>query len=179
MKVYAIRHGLTEYNKKGIINGQIDDGLASEGREQARMASAFVPKTIQHIYSSTLKRAHETAELLNSELRVPITTHAELAEVHFGRYQGTEFTAEKKALHASQKYNWRDVGGESVEDVKERVLKILKQIAAESKDGEALIVTHGGIIRMLQLLEKSEAMHEIQNTSLHSFDLDAILARNK
>lgn len=174
MKIYAIRHGLTDLNKKGLINGYTDSVLEPEGIEQAKMAAPFLPKTIKHIYSSSLGRAKYTAELLNGSLNVPITLHDELKEVNFGVLEATPFLEEFKKKHRLQQYDWHP-SGESFEDVKDRVLKILREIRDKSGDGEVLIVTHGGIIRLMYMLEFGEPLEEVENASLHSFDLDKIL----
>src|ERR1035437_7305386 len=169
MKIYVIRHGLTELNKKGVINGHIHDNLAAEGISQAKMAAPLMPKTIKHIYSSSLNRAKQTAEILNEELRVPLTLHDELMEVNFGILNGTPFLDEYKKKHKSQQYDW-GASGESIEDVKKRLLKVLRLIRSESSDGEALMVAHGGIVRLMYLLQDGVAIDEIENASLHSFD---------
>jgi uncharacterized phosphatase len=174
MKIYVIRHGLTELNKKGIINGHLDDELSFEGREQAKMAAAHLPKSIRHIYSSPLNRAKQTAEILNEELQLPLTFHDELKEVNFGILEGTPFLEEYKKKHKSQEYDWRP-SGESITDVKKRALKILKQIRSERGDGEALVVAHGGVVRLIYFLQDGVPIDEIENASLHSFDLDKIL----
>jgi broad specificity phosphatase PhoE len=174
MKVYVVRHGATELNKKGIINGHIDDDLTPEGVEQAKELTLLLPNTIKHIYSSSLGRAKQTAEIINEKLKVPITFHDELKEVNFGVLNGTPFLPEYKKRHAAQDYDWRP-SGESFEDVKKRVLKILKVIKSESKDGEALIVAHGGTIRLMTLLESGETFENIENASLYTFDLDKVL----
>jgi len=174
MKIFVIRHGQTELNKKGIINGHIDDPLASEGIEQAKNASQFLPKSIKHIYSSSLGRAKQTAQILNETLNVPLTFRDELKEVNFGILNGTPFLDEYKKRHKMLDYDWRP-SGENLEDFKTRVLGLLKKIKEENKSEEVLIVGHGGIIRLLHFLEFDEYLNEIANTSLHSFDLDEIL----
>ena len=73
-----------------------------------------------------------------------------------------------------QDYDWRP-SGESFENVKERVLKILREIKKENKGGEVLIVAHGGIVRLMHMLEFGEPLEEIENAGLYSFDLDKIL----
>ena len=174
MKIFVIRHGQTELNKKGIINGHIDDILTFEGIEQAKNASQFLPKSIKHIYSSSLGRAKQTAQILNEVLNVPLTFHDELKEVNFGILNGTPFLDEYKKRHKMLDYDWRP-SGENLEDFKTRVLGLLKKIKEENKSEEVLIVGHGGIIRLLHFLEFGEYLNEIANTSLHSFDLDEIL----
>lgn len=71
-------------------------------------------------------------------------------------------------------YDWRPHQGKSFEGVKDRVSKILKKIKDSDKDGEALIVTHGRIIRVIYFLEQGKPLEEVMNASLQSFDLDKI-----
>lgn len=174
MKIYVIRHGQTELNVKGLINGQIGDALTPEGVKQAEAAAKSLPKTIKHLYVSPLNRAKHTAEILNTELNVPITFHDELKEVNFGELQGTPYLDEYKKRHMALDYDWGP-SGENVEQVKARVLKVLREIKDECGDGEALIVAHGGIVYLLYFLESGEISDAVGNASLHSFDLDKIL----
>lgn len=176
MKIYAIRHGLTESNINGTFNGHIDEDLASRGIEQAKELVPTVPKSIKHIYSSSLKRAKQTAEILNSETKVPISFHDELREVNMGIFNGQPFTEDRKKKHKSLQYDWSPQGGESMEDVKKRLLKVLKEIKSNNKDNEALIVAHGGIIRLLYFLEKGSLLDNIGYT-LQIFDLDKIFEK--
>ena|SRR5258708_2803614 len=174
MKIFVIRHGQTGLNKKGVINGHIDDVLVPEGIEQAKKAAPLLPKTIKRMYSSSLERAKQTAMILNEVLCVPLTFHDELKEVNFGILNGTPFLDEYKQRHRMQDYDWRP-SGESFEQVKTRVLKLAKEIREENDNEEVLIVAHGGIVRLLHFLEFGEPLSEIENASLHSFDLDKIL----
>lgn len=161
-------------NQQGLINGFLDDTLTEEGMTQAREAAELMPQTIKHIYSSSLGRAKETAEIINEKLGVGLTFHDELKEVNFGDLQGTPYLDEYRERHIHLDYDWRPTG-ECVEDVKKRVLSVLKEISMKSGDEEALIVAHGGIIRMLYFLELNELVENIPNASIHSFDLDKIL----
>jgi len=176
MKVYVIRHGQTELNVQGIINGSLHDTLTLKGREQAKEAAATLPETIRRIYSSSLDRAKQTAEILNEARGALLTFHDELQEVNFGDLNGTPFLDEQKEKHMALDYDWRP-SGECVEDVKVRVLRLLKEVADNHEDGEVLIVAHGGIVRLLHLLEHGERMGAIDNASLHTYDLDKILGR--
>jgi len=105
MEIFVIRHGQTELNKKGIINGYLDDTLALEGIEQAKIAASTLPKTIKYIYSSSLERAKQTAKILNETLNVPLTFHDELKEVNFGILNGTPFLDEYKERHRMLDYD--------------------------------------------------------------------------
>lgn len=184
MKVYVIRHGLTELNKKKKVNGEIDEPLASEGIEQAKTATSLLPKTIKHIYSSPMLRAKQTARILNSELNLPIFEHQNLTEIKMGFLAGKAWTELKEGLelkkkHRSVQFDYRSYGGESASEVKRRVLEFLKEINGKYKDHEALIVAHGGIIRVLHFLETGEELlNDIGHISPHIFDLRKILKRS-
>lgn len=175
MKIYVIRHGLTKLNKDGAFNGHIDESLSPEGIEQANNAIHLIPASIKKMYASSLIRTKQTAEILNSIIKVPISYVDELKEVNAGVLNGLPFTDEGVKKYKALQYNWKSQGGESVEDVMKRVLKVLDEIKLKERDEEVLIVTHGGIIRILYFLEKGSLLDEIGNVSILSFDLDKIL----
>lgn len=183
MKIYVIRHGLTELNKKKKVNGQIDEPLAPEGIEQVKAAISLIPESIMYIYSSPLLRAKQTAEIINSKLNRPISLEAELTEIHMGSLAGKAWTdmeagLELKKKHRAIEFDYRPQGGESAKEVKKRIIAFLKKINGKHNDHEALIVTHGGIIRLLHLLEHgNQLLDEIEHISLHTFDLDKILKK--
>ncbi|MBI2018087.1 histidine phosphatase family protein [Candidatus Daviesbacteria bacterium] len=181
MKVYVIRHGITELNKAKKVNGQIDEPLAPEGCQQAEAAVSLLPKSIKHIYTSPLLRTKQTAEIINSKLNRPISLQNELTEIHMGSLAGKAWTdmeagLELKKKHRTVQFDYQPYGGESAKEVKKRVLVFLKKINGKHGDHEALIVTHGGIIRVLHMLEHNEQIIEdIEHISPHTFDLGKII----
>ena len=89
MKFYIIRHGQTDWNKKGKIQGKTDIELNEEGIEQAREATKKLENCdIDVIISSPLKRARKTAEIINETKNVPIIFKEELEERGFGEFEG-------------------------------------------------------------------------------------------
>ena len=177
MKIYAIRHGQTKLNVQGIINGGLDDELTDEGVKQAEAAAHLLPRSIKHMYVSSLGRAKQTAAILNAERALPISYSDDLREVDFGELNGTPFLKEQQEKHVNFTYDWRP-SGENFDDVKTRIIRALKQIKMNSNDSEALIVAHGGTIRTLYYLENGKTMGEIENASIFSFDVDKILERS-
>lgn len=181
MKVYIIRHGLTELNKKKKVNGQIDEPLAPEGIEQAKTAASLLPESVQYIYTSSLLRARQTAEIINSKLKRPVFSEDALSEIHMGTLAGKsweemESGLELKKKHRIVQFDYQPFGGESVKEVKKRVTEFLKKVKQKHKDNEILIITHGGIIRLLYLLEQNQVVDETEkHVSLLTFDLDKIL----
>jgi broad specificity phosphatase PhoE len=185
MKIYVLRHGITELNKKKIVNGQIDEPLAPEGIEQANSVISLIPNSIQHIYSSSLLRAKQTAEIINSTVSRPLSFQKELSEIHMGSLAGhsweeMEMGAELKKKHRSLQFDYRPFGGESTENVKKRIIKFLREINHRHDEYGALLVTHGGVIRFLNWLERGEISFETEeHVSLLSFDLEKIMINNQ
>lgn len=182
MKIYVIRHGKTELNKKRVVNGQIDEPLSPEGIEHTKSVIQQIPPSVKHIYTSSMLRTRQTAEIINSRLQCLISSHNELREIHMGALAGKSWKDMESGLklkkkHRTIKFNYRPHGGESAEDVKKRISAFLKKINNKHNDYEALIVTHGGIIRLLHLLElKKPLTDDIENLSLVTFDLNKILS---
>lgn len=178
MKIYIIRHGITELNKQGKVNGQINEPLAPEGIEQAK--TVVLPPSILSIYASPFLRTTQTAKIINARLGLPIHQHDGLREIHMGSLAGKAWAEmdgglELKKKHRSVQFDYLYFGGESATQVKKRVLDFLKEINGKHKDHEALIVTHGGIIRVLHYLEKGETFEEdIEHISPYIFDLSKI-----
>lgn len=183
MKIYLIRHGLTPLNKAKKVNGEVDEPLAPEGIEQARAIVPLIPKSIRYIYSSPLLRARQTAEILSSELNIPVSIQNELTEIRMGSLAGKSWEEmegglELKKKHRTVQFDYLPYGGESLEDVKRRILSFFKKINDKHADYEALIITHGGMIRLINLLQHGEAVYETEkNVSLLTFDLDEILKK--
>lgn len=181
MKIYCLRHGLTELNKKKKVNGEIDEPLAPEGIEQAKAIEADIPKSVTHIYSSPLLRAQQTAEIISSALNLPIAVTNELTEIRMGVLAGKSWEEmenglELKKKHRTVTFDYRPYGGESLADVKTRILTFFKEINKKYSDHEVLLITHGGMIRLINLLEQGESVYETEkHVSLLTFDLDKIL----
>src|SRR5688572_566464 len=86
---YFLRHGETDWNVEGRVQGHTDTPLNENGRAQARAAIYILKKhKIDRIVSSTLNRAFETAQIVNAVLNLPIETDERLCERNFGVYEG-------------------------------------------------------------------------------------------
>lgn len=182
MKIYVIRHGLTELNKQKKVNGEVDEPLIQEGIEQTKEAVSLLPKTIKRIYSSPMLRAKQTAEIIISKLKVPVSEVAELTEIRMGpqlagkSWEDMEDGLNLKQKHRSAQFDYRPYGGESVQDVKKRLMTFFRKIQDRHKDFEVLIITHGGIIRFFYLFDQGEIPYETEkHISPLTFDLDRIL----
>lgn len=150
--ILLARHGETEWNRTRRWQGHADEPLNELGREQARgLARLLAGERIDAIYSSDLARARETAEIVAAARDLVVTELAALREVDVGSWSG--LTDEHAAATHPQGYErWRAgghgwEGGESYEEMSERVVAALREIAASHDGGQVLVVTHGGSIR--------------------------------
>lgn len=178
MKILAIRHGLTEYNKLGKTNGQIaEDFLVDEGLEDIKKAIISLPD-IDIIYSSDLPRAKSTAEIIQKHFNSEIFFSEKLRDTNLGTLAGKswdevrkEFGDELVESYLEQEHDFSPYGGESIGDIKSRVLEILDDIKNKYEGKNVLIVTHGGIIRFIHFWFLNKKREKIDNVSVHEFEV--------
>ena len=173
MKIYFIRHGETEYNITTRLTGQTDIPLNEKGIEQAHKAASEIPSDIAEIYSSDLIRCKQTTDILNKNLRLPVTYDARLRERDFGSFSGKHWrdidqNGILKAIDKRLEYDYRPQGGESIADVKKRVFECIDDM--RKKRGSILVVTSAGIIRLLHHFIHKELHETIHNSSIHEFE---------
>ena len=89
-RLYIVRHGETEYNAKGICQGQkLDVGLTETGRQQAKIAAAKLEDfPVGALYTSPMRRAFETAQIIGRHLHLKPQIHTGLIEGNFGIAEG-------------------------------------------------------------------------------------------
>ncbi len=181
MIFYILRHGITPLNKQKKVNAEVDEPLASEGLEQAKAVVPLIPKSVARIYSSPLLRARQTAEIIGSARNLPITVAEELTEIRMGSLAGKAWEEmdgglELKKKHRAVQFDYHPYGGESLEDVKKRLFVFFRELKDKHSDQGVLLITHGGMIRLINLLEQGEIVYETEkHVSLLTFDLVKIL----
>jgi probable phosphoglycerate mutase len=147
--LYFCRHGLSLYGLENKWAGSSDTPLAAEGKEQAKRAARQLADVhVDHIISSPLGRAHDTASIIAQEIGYPldkIELDTRLVERHFGELEGTPFdpTIDMDELGVT--------GLEPLPVFLERVRQALKHI--ESLDADTiLVVGHGSVGRAVRHL---------------------------
>lgn len=183
--LYIIRHGETELNKLGIVQGRgMDTNLNAKGREQAEaFYRAYKHIPFDKIYTSTLKRTHQTVQKF-IDSNIPWTQYPGLDELGWGIYEGkensehirTEFhqiTHQWQAGELHQKFEM----GESPLDVKERQLAVLEKLIEENDDENILICMHGRALRLFLCLLTNRPLSEMDtfphsNTTLYKVEFD-------
>jgi len=157
IKLFLIRHGQTLWNKDGRYQGDKDIGLTRVGFKQARLAAKYLSKVdFSNIYSSLLRRAIDTANIINKTKNLKIIARENLKEINFGKWEGMKFDQINRMFHddyqnwLADPYNNCPTGGESFRQVKERAAAEIDNIVNENEDGSSVaVVTHGGVILSL------------------------------
>src|SRR5579859_4372506 len=162
--IYYIRHGETEWNSQGRLQGVQDVPLNEIGREQAAGAGRILAdlfardgrnETSLRFVASPLGRARQTMELVRSALRLPLAGYAidqRLREIGYGEWEGStlaEMQARDPELFArrqAEKWTVSPPGGESYVAVQARISDWYHQLAADT-----VAVAHGGTARALMM----------------------------
>lgn len=161
-RFFLVRHGETDWNVAGRLQGRRDVPLNALGRIQAGRVGRVLhqlagpPQTLAFV-SSPLVRATETMRILRTSLDLPVNdfaTDIRFAEISFGQWEGQTWPELRRrdhdAVRARDRDPWTYVppGGENYEHLSTRVLAALEALTSD-----AVIVTHGGVVRaMLHVL---------------------------
>lgn len=179
MNIIFIRHGQTNYNKEERAQGQeIDLSLNKIGVNQVKKAIKYLPESIDLIISSPLKRAVETAYLINKKYNKNILLIDDIKEISYGSLAGKTdleikkimFNKNTKRINISSSFQFHPYGGESLNDVKKRVKVFLNYIKKNYLNKKIVVVTHGGIIEVTQLLLSDMETPQAKNTGIYSFN---------
>jgi broad specificity phosphatase PhoE len=154
-ELLLVRHGETDWNADGRLQGQTDRPLSDFGRRQAReLAEALQGEQLQAIYSSDLARARETAEIVADRLELPVVLDPDLREKDWGTWEGLTAVERDRV----------EFVGESTVAHQERTLRALKRISERHPGaGRVLVVTHGGSMRRVQTAVLGLALPVIEN----------------
>jgi len=152
--ICVARHGETDWNRRGILQGWLDVPINEHGRCQAHdMAATFADAAFTAVWSSPLVRARETAEIIALTLGLaPPCCHEGLKERHFGAIQGIPKNelAELNPTQLEQILRRNPaaefVGGESMDEFADRLIGAFTDIGARHRGARVLVVTHGWVM---------------------------------
>lgn len=160
MEIYIIRHGETEWNMLRKLQGRSDTELNEMGIRLAEItAEALKEIPFDIAYTSPLKRAYKTAEIIVGDRNIPLIAEERIQEVSFGAYEGLGCSKANYEIpdpefeyffQAPEKYVARN-GAESIEDLCKRTTEFLKEIInnQQLKDKKVLVATHGAALKGL------------------------------
>ena len=153
MRIYFVRHGETDANKKGYAQGWTDAPLNKNGEILAGITGQGMKGVrFDCCISSPLIRARETAKIIlrESDNSVPVSFDDRIKEMNFGRFEGTSIRDEKVIGFLKKPvFDYRFPDGESIADVMKRTQEFLKELIAKDEDKTYLVSTHGCALRAM------------------------------
>jgi len=181
--LYLVRHGQTDSNLSGIIQGQsLDAPLNEEGIKQAKRIGEFLKATdrsIDKIISSDLIRAHQTAQIIGEMLGVDVETDVRLREMNYGGWEGNFL---EQLLKTPEGKIWQETPSMWQIENSENVLEVQRRIINAVNDhlqrfDHPLFVSHGITISTFLLYVKNLPLDEVkayvpQNTEIYHFSFE-------
>jgi broad specificity phosphatase PhoE len=164
VKLYAtmpafilVRHGESESNRDSRFALSGDVPLTDFGRQQAHDAAVQIARLFnpQRIVSSTFARARQSAEIISAALKLPLEVVDGIQERDLGSLKGQPWhqhaamTSTDPNYDSQREWLWRPPGGESYEDVRQRVMPVLESLRNRHAAEELVIVSHGAVMRAI------------------------------
>jgi len=149
-----VRHGETDWNADGRLQGHTDRPLNAYGRRQAgELAERLASNALAAIYASDLARARETAEIIGARLGLAVVLDPDLRERDWGSWEGLT-PRERETV---------PFDGESPAEHRERIMRAVRRIAERHPDESVAVVTHGGSMRRVQAAVTGVALPVVAN----------------
>lgn len=157
--ILLIRHGQTEWNRNERFRGRYDVDLNEHGLDQARKTAERIEKNWKPtaVYSSPLKRATRTAEIIAKPYALEVIPHPGLIDIDYGEWQGLtpvevrEKWPEPYAIWINHPEKAKIPGGEPLAEVRERVMAFFSEINKTHIDQTIVLVSHTVVNRLALL----------------------------
>jgi broad specificity phosphatase PhoE len=182
-KLIMVRHGESEGNRDRRFTISPEVPITDLGRQQAREAAAVIARHFNPrlIISSPFRRARQTSEIIGEILQLPIEVVHDLHERDLGRLKGESYDALRELVRQDPVYNpkqgwlWRPEGGESYEEVRQRVVAAVEGVLARYPNDELVIVSHGGVMLSMwaHVIGRWEGAHLPPNCGIVMIEHDA------
>lgn len=185
LRLYITRHGQTEWNLAGKMQGWADSPLTAKGREDAKLLSKhLIDVKFEAIYSSPSKRAYDTADIVKGMRPIEIKTDDRLKEMNIGSWEGQTKDVLKEKYSVQYTALWETphlfvpIDGESLYDVQKRMSHFLEHVQKQYQSGNIFIVTHTCALKLILEFIKGTTMDKlwtpprIENTSLSIVEID-------
>jgi probable phosphoglycerate mutase len=155
-QIILVRHGETDWNATGRMQGQSDMPLNALGRTQAQcVARCLAHEPIGAIYSSDLARALDTAMIIGQALGLSVVTSPRLRERRYGSWEGLTWSEiqahypDQMAERRARPLEFAPLGGETGGELLARALAELQCIGQRHPGEVVVVVTHGGLCYVL------------------------------
>lgn len=173
-KLYLVRHGQTEFNERGLIQGWCDSPLTPLGHQQARAVRNWMDEHQIHpesFYCSTLGRTEQTLKDITDG---PYTRLDGLKEFHFGSMEKKPVSSSLPGANATADY-YVQFGGESRDQVEKRMMDTLTSIMENDPADTVLACSHGACLyRFASAVDpkKAKALRKFDNCVIYDFDYE-------
>ena len=168
MEIYYARHGQTDWNQqKKMQGGGSEIPLNQTGIKQAEETKRKLENVDYDIViCSPMKRAIQTAEIINQEKNKEIIIDERIRERKLGKLEGNNVTEETEKKIWDYELDYKIPEGESLHDFEKRILNFLTEIKQKYKNKKILIVAHGGVAKILKMhiygMPESKNLSEIE-----------------
>lgn len=156
--LYIIRHGATDWNRSGRIQGHLDPPLNEAGCAQARLVGQRLATLgATALYSSDLQRAYHTAQIIGQATGLRVVQKTALREIHFGKWQGwtsqqiRDRDPEGYAARRADPYDVIPEGGETWRRFYDRAVRAMHELLESTDAQQVIVVTHSGVCTALGL----------------------------
>lgn len=147
-EILLARHGETDWNLQGRVQGHTDTPLNATGLEQARaLADQLAREPLLAVYTSDLVRARDTAAIVADLHGLDVKLDPDLREKNFGSWEGLTDVEIRERFPDAVRGRWGD--GETTEEVVERTIGAVERIRDRQLAGPVLVVSHGGPLRAI------------------------------
>ena len=176
MKLYAARHGQTQYNAQEKVCGVTDLPLTETGLAQAAaLAHSLKDRDIDIIISSPMLRAQQTAQAVAQLTGATIITDSRIREQNYGIFEGAN-RKDSGFLAAKRQFAYRYPNGESMFQVAARVYSLIDEIKEKYSGKNVLLVCHGGVCRVIKtyfedMTNEEYAAYSPSNAFVAEYDL--------
>ena len=156
LEIVLVRHGETDWNAAEVFRGRVDVALNEVGIRQAELLGEYLSRDkIDFIYSSPLTRAVRTAEVIAKRQKLEVNCVENLTDFDFGEWQGLSLK-EVKEKYPDLYKDWIDTpeqvripGGESLEEVRNRVMPFVEDAVMRCGEGRIVLVSHRVVCKVL------------------------------
>lgn len=177
MKLIFVRHGQTDYNKNNTPQGQeIDVFMNETGISQIEEVARNLPN-VDFIISSPLKRAAQTAQIINRKFKKDIKFNDDIKELRYGSLAGNTWSELEKITgdpdirekDENITFDYSKYGGDTAGDLKQRVSKFVEDMKVQYPDKTILVTTHGGVVDTMHVLFPKVKKPSTTNATVHEF----------
>lgn len=178
--VHLVRHGETDWNTEGRLQGHTDIPLNTRGIEHANAAArALAGRPITAVISSDLARAQQTAVPIATQAGVPLIRDPALRERHYGSAEGRLNTDLDREFGGKLHERWADhdfafEGGETRREAHVRLAQFFSRLLATPPAGEIVVVSHGGALRVARGVLERVAVEDLPKWAFKNGEVTTI-----